>query len=134
MLSRFKRILLNLWIFCRCSFLYPITPHVSIPAYKHMCLYSGHKHMCLYPVDIYKSLTKSMRFRITVIPLVLLQITVALAKFFYQITIFVSVRCLEYQIASKTYFNYQNIRDWNCIPLFCSDHLSYWNKFLVYIF
>ena len=45
---------------------YPITPHISTPAYKHppraykhMCLYPGHKHMSLYPVDIYKSVTKS---------------------------------------------------------------------------
>ena len=51
-------------------------------AYKHMCLYPGHKHMCLYPVDIYQSVTKSLRFRITVIPLILSQITVAQATFF----------------------------------------------------
>ena len=58
-------------------FNYPITLHISNPAYKHICLYLGHKHMCLYPVDIYQSVTKSLRFKVTVIPLISSQINVA---------------------------------------------------------
>ena len=61
---------------------YPITLHISTPVYKHMGLYPGHKHLCLYPVDIIQSVTKSVKFKITVIPLIFLQITLAQATFF----------------------------------------------------
>ena len=46
-----------------------------------MCLYPGLKHMCLYPVDIYQSATKSLSFRITVVPLIVSQITHTQATF-----------------------------------------------------
>ena len=62
---------------------YPTYEHS--PAYKHICLYPDHKHMCLYPVDIYQSVTKSIRFEITVITLILSQITGALATFFIKL-------------------------------------------------
>ena len=74
--------------------MYPIiTPHVSTPAYEHICLYPGHKHMCLYPVDILQSVSKSIKFKITVIPLILLQITFAQATFFIKLR-FLSLWCV----------------------------------------
>ena len=58
----------------------PITLHISTPAYKHMRLYS---------VDINQSVTKSLRFKITVMPLLVLQITVGMPTFLIKL-LFVS--------------------------------------------
>ena len=71
----------------------------ALQAYKHV-FYPGYKHMCLYPVDIYQSVTKSLRFRITVILLLLSQITVALATFSLNY-IFCLLVCLKYRISRK---------------------------------
>ena len=64
-----------------CSYL-PYYPAYKPPVYKYMCLYPGHKPMCLYPLDIYQSVTKPLRVKITVIRLILLQITVTKVTFF----------------------------------------------------
>ena len=53
-----------------------------------MFLYPGHKHMCLYPVDIHRSVTKSTNLKITLIPLISLQITFAQATFFIKLRFF----------------------------------------------
>ena len=90
--------------------IYPFTLHISTPTYKHMCLYPGHKHMCLYPVDIHQSLTKSIRFKITVIPFDFIAYYVRTGNLFHQVTIFVSVMCLKYRILGRIYSNYKDAR------------------------
>ena len=55
--------------------LYSITPYISTPSI------STCKHMCLYADDIYQSVMKSLRSKITVILLILSQITVKQAAF-----------------------------------------------------
>ena len=75
-----------------CS-LHKVLLRIYIPAYEHICLHPGHMHMCLYPVDIHQSVTKSIKVKITVLPLISLQITFAQATFFIKLR-FLSLWCV----------------------------------------
>ena len=86
----------------------PIIPHISTLAYKHTLISS----------KVIKSVTKSLRFKITIMLLLVLQITVRMRKFSLNY-----VLCLHRmsEIPSKIYSNYYNI-------LSCFHDLSYCMK------
>ena len=85
----------------QCYFLLPYYPHISPPAYKHMYLYPGHMHMRLYSVDIHQTVTKLIRSKITVIPLLLSQITVPPGDICHYIAIFVSMSVWSTKLRAK---------------------------------
>ena len=76
----------------------------------HMFLYPGHKRMCLYHVDSYQSVTKSLRSKITMIPLIFSQITVGQARFLLKQYFWLRDVSKILNI-EQIYSNYWNVRD-----------------------